>query len=38
MSMINDWTPNDREIYLIMLSQHIEEEQQKQNKNNNNFI
>jgi hypothetical protein len=30
MPMVESWTPNDREIYVSLLAQHIEEE----NKNN----
>lgn len=32
MPMIEEWTPNDREIWVSMLSEHIEEEKAKQEK------
>lgn len=31
ISMIENWTPFDREIYVFLLSEHIEEEKSKQN-------
>jgi len=30
MFMVEQWTPNDREVWLYMLSEHIEEEKAKQ--------
>lgn len=32
MTMVEEWTPMDRELYVFMLSEHIEEEKRKQNK------
>jgi hypothetical protein len=33
--MIEDWTPMDRELYVHMLSAHIEDEKMKQAQNQN---
>jgi hypothetical protein len=33
MTMVEEWTPVDREIYVHMLSEHIEEEKTKQKQN-----
>ena len=33
MMMVEYWTPNDREIFVHMLSEHIEEEKSKQQAN-----
>ena len=33
MTMVENWTPNDREIWVYMLSEHIEEEKTKQKNN-----